>query len=205
MHRLALALALLAAPLAGCVGSVVDPAVCRSGPGPSFLEGAVHRSFHPHPDGYVLDRNGTLAFVHLQGETGTGEERAEPGLHVPAEALHNVTGDRVREIVDRLRLAEDRDERRYNVTEAYAAELPTSTVDDLCQFVVANRDEIAGEHPHDSCMDGATRSVRISTTQGVWSGSAYCGGEGEDAFDELRERLEAMLETARGRAGVPPT
>lgn len=170
---------------------------CSRGRGDVFYEAALLRNFYPHPDLVVVDRNRTLTWVHYEADRGgNGSLRFADG------ALSNVTAEEVRRTLHEVGRPGDRGDHAWNVTEAFRARPDAAWLARLCSAVLEGQDDWQDRYDDEDCMDGATWTLRVSTSKGVDGTRAYCHGMGHPDVEPVRSAQEGAVRDARAEAGA---
>lgn len=192
----AASLALVGGDISGSEGGASFDG-CSRGRGDVFYEAAVLRNFYPHPDLVVVDRNGTLTWVHYRADRGDNGN-----LQVADGALSNVTAEEVRRTLARVDRPEDREEYAWNVTEAFRARPDAGWLGRLCSAVLGGQDDWQGRYDDEGCMDGSTWTLRVSTSKGVDGTRAYCRAQSHPDVEPVRSAQEGAVRDARIEAGA---
>lgn len=200
-----LAFLAIAPALAGCAQPEPGPVPGENGParedcpssGEGFLALAVQEGgLAPHPEVYTLQAGGLATGIVLaSGQPGNGS-----AVGVPDRALHNVSADEVRRL---LQAADVPDEGRWNVTMAFQGRATDGDLEAVCSALHDRAPELAASYPDEDCRDGTTLSLTLWTPEGVTVSQAHCEGGQGTAFEDVRLTLRNATATARERSGAP--
>lgn len=191
-QRVLLAVVLVSSSLAGCAATsdAVEPPdegrfvtvwwTCGFMP-----EGAIC----PH---WQLDADGTLiAFEGVQ-EPGDGSIHAKEG------ALYNVTTEEVRSILRTFDLYDG--DTNYTVDLAYRGH---ATDDEIDRLLVPAAGFYGTQAHYDdpTIADAGTLNLVVESQRGTHTSSAYTG-DGDEAFDRMREAFWGVRDAVEDRLGV---
>ncbi len=178
---------------AGCLGDQPEVAPPDSGP---FVTVWWTCGFVPRGTictHWQLDADGTL--VAFEGNWSEGDG----SIHAGEDALHNVTQDEVRSILDTFDLYNA--SRNYTAHLAYRGHATDAEVDTLLAPAHAFYDT-QRRYDDPTIADAGTLNIEVTSDRGTHVSSAYTG-DGDDAFDAMREAFWSVRDAVEERLGVP--
>lgn len=144
----------------------------------------------PH---WQLDADGTLVAFEGSQEEGDGSVHAKDG------ALHNVTTEDIRSILRTFDLYDSKN--NYTVDLAYRGHATDDQIDRLLVPAAG----FYGTQPHyddPTVADAGTLNIVVESQRGTHTSSAYTG-DGDEAFDRMREAFWDVRDAVEDRLGVP--